>query len=79
MTSQKTNDAGSVTSHTHKNTSIDTNPNTNATNTQVANPTIPLILSLLACIAFALIIIALGYIKGNMHIEAVYHSLTNFV
>ena len=78
MTSQKTNDAGSAVSNTHKNTSIDTTTNTNATNTQVANPTIPLVLSLLACVLFALIIIALGYIKGNMHIEAVYHSLTNF-
>ena len=79
MTSQKTNDVGSVTSPTPKNTSIDTTTNINATNTQVSNPTIPLILSLLACIVFALLIIALGYIKGNMHIEAVYHSLTNFV
>ena len=43
------------------------------------NPTVPLVLSLLACIVFALVIIALGYMKGNMHIEAVYKSLTNFV
>ena len=79
MTSQKTNDAGSAVSNTHKNTSIDTTTNTNATNTQVANPTIPLVLSLLACIAFGLSIIIAGYFKGNMHIEAVYKSITNFV
>ena len=78
MTSQKTNDAGSAVSNTPKNTSIDTTTNTNATNTQVAKPTVPLVLSLLACVLVALIIIALGYMKGNMHIEAVYHSLTNF-
>ena len=78
MTNPKENDAGSHVSNTHKNTSIDTNQSTNVTNTQVANPTVPLILSLLACIAFGLAIIIAGYIKGNMHIEAVYHSLTNF-
>tara|TARA_B100000035_G_scaffold296085_1_gene287718 strand:+ start:2041 stop:2280 length:240 start_codon:yes stop_codon:yes gene_type:complete len=79
MTSQNQNDVGSHVSNTPKNTSIDTNINTNATNTQVSNPTVPLILSLLACIAFGLSIIIAGYFKGNMHIEAVYHSLTNFV
>ena len=79
MTSQNQNDVGSHVSTTPKNTSTDTNTNTNVTNTQVSNPTVPLVLSLLACVLFALIIIALGYIKGNMHIEAVYHSITNFV
>ncbi len=78
MTDQKTNDVGSHVSNTPKNTSTDTNLNTNATNTQVANPTVPLVLSLLACIAFGLLIIVAGYIHGNMHINAVYHSLTNF-
>ena len=78
MTSQNQNDAGSHVSTTPKNTSTDTNTNTNATNTQVSNPTVPLILSFLACIAFGLSIIIAGYFKGNMHIEAVYHSLTNF-
>ena len=42
------------------------------------NPTIPLVLSLLACVLFALIIIALGYLHGRMSIANVYHSLTNF-
>ena len=79
MTSQNQNDAGSHVSTTPKNTSIDTDTNTNATNTQVSNPTAPLVLSLLACIAFGLSIIIAGYFKGNMHIEAVYHSITNFV
>ena len=78
MTNQKENDAGSHVSNTPKSTLHDTTPNTNATNTQVANPTVPLILSFLACIAFGLSIIIAGYFKGNMHIEAVYHSLTNF-
>ena len=78
MTDQKRNDVGSHVSNTPKNTSTDTNLNTNATNTQVANPTVPLVLSLLACIAFGLLIIVAGYIHGNMHINAVYHSLTNF-
>ena len=78
MTDQKRNDVGSHASNTPKSTSTDTNLNTNATNTQVANPTVPLVLSLLACIAFGLLIIVAGYIHGNMHINAVYHSLTNF-
>lgn len=79
MTSQKTNDAGSAASNTPKNTSIDTTTSTNATSTQVSNPTVPLILSFLACIAFGLAIIIAGYIHGNMSIAKVYHSLTNFV
>ena len=78
MTDQKRNDVGSHVSNMPKNTSTDTNLNTNATNTQVANPTVPLVLSLLACILFGLSIIVAGYIHGNMHINAVYHSLTNF-
>tara|TARA_B100002019_G_scaffold242908_1_gene219389 strand:+ start:6052 stop:6291 length:240 start_codon:yes stop_codon:yes gene_type:complete len=78
MTSQNQNDVGSPVSTTPKNTSIDTTTSTDVTNTQVANPTVPLIFSLLACIAFGLSIIVAGYIKGNMHIEAVYHSLTHF-
>ena len=43
-----------------------------------SNPTVPLVLSLVACILFAIGIIIAGYIHGNMHIETVYHSLTNF-
>ena len=78
MTDQKTNDAGSHVSNTPKNTSTDTNHSTNVTNTQVANPTVPLVLSLAACFFFAIAIIVAGYIHGNMHINAVYHSLTNF-
>ena len=42
------------------------------------NETVPLVLSLVACFVFAIGIIVAGYIKGNMHIEAVYHSITNF-
>jgi len=42
------------------------------------NPTVPLVLSLVACFLFAIGIIVAGYIHGNMHIEAVYKSLTNF-
>jgi len=45
---------------------------------EVPNPTIPLVLSLVACFLFGISIIVAGYFKGNMHIEAVYHSLTNF-
>ena len=78
MTSQKTNDAGSAVPNTPKSTSIDTGTTTNATSTQVSNPTVPLVLSLAACFFFAIGIIIAGYIKGNMHIEAVYKSLTNF-
>jgi|TARA_B100000035_G_scaffold2252_1_gene1994 hypothetical protein len=43
------------------------------------NPTVPLVLSLVACFLFGISIIIAGYFKGNMHIEAVYHSLTAFV
>ena len=39
------------------------------------NPTVPLVLSLVACFLFAIGINIAGYIHGNMHIEAVYHSL----
>ena len=78
MTSQNQNDVGSPVSNTPKNTSTDTTPHTNATSTQVSNPTVPLVLSLTACFLFAIGIIVAGYIHGNMHIEAVYHSLTNF-
>ena len=46
--------------------------------TKYTNETVPLVLSLVACFLFALTIIVLGYLHGNMHIEAVYHSLTNF-
>ena len=77
MTSQKTNDVGSAVQNMPKNTSTDTDTNTNVTNTQVNNPTLPLILSLLACILFGLSIVVAGYIHGNMHVEAVYHSITN--
>jgi hypothetical protein len=42
------------------------------------NETVPLVLSLVACFAFAISIIVAGYIHGNMHIEAVYKSLTQF-
>ena len=68
MTSQNQNDVGSPVSNTPKSTSTDTNTTTNATSTQVSNPTIPLVLSLLACIAFGLSIIIAGYFKGNMHL-----------
>jgi hypothetical protein len=78
MTLQNQNDAGSPVSNTPKSTSTDTNTSTNATSTQVSNPTIPLVLSLGACFLFAISIIVAGYFKGNMHIEAVYKSLTNF-
>ena len=36
------------------------------------------ILMLLGVITATLSIIVAGYFHGNMHIEAVYHSLTNF-
>ena len=78
MTSQKRNDVGSHVSNTPKNTSIDTNINTNATNTQVSNPTVPLVLSLVACFLFGISIIIAGYFHGHMSIQNVYHSLTNF-
>jgi hypothetical protein len=42
------------------------------------NPPIPLTLSLVVCFLFAIAIIVGGYIKGNMHIEAVWKSLHQF-
>jgi hypothetical protein len=42
------------------------------------NPIVP-ILMLLGVIAATLSVIVAGYIHGNMHIEAVYHSLIAFV
>ena len=49
----------------------------------LSNPTLPKdpivpSLMLLGVIAATLSVIVAGYIHGNMHIEAVYHSLTNF-
>lgn len=32
------------------------------------NPTVPLVLSLVACILFGIIIIVAGYFHGNMHL-----------
>ena len=78
MTSQNQNDVGSHAQNTPKSTSTDTNTNTNATNTQVANPTVPLVLSLVACFLFGISIIVAGYFHGHMSIANVYHSLTNF-
>lgn len=46
--------------------------------TKYTNETIPLILSLVGCFLFAISIIVAGYIHGNMHIESVYKSLTQF-
>lgn len=42
---------------------------------EIENPTVPLVLSLVACFLFVISIIIAGYIHGNMHIEAVYQSL----
>jgi len=42
------------------------------------NPTVPLVLSLVACFLFGISIIVAGYFKGNMHIETVWHNLHNF-
>ena len=39
---------------------------------------LPHVLMLGACFLFGIGIIIAGYFKGNMHIEAVYKSLTNF-
>ena len=38
----------------------------------------PGVLMFLGVIVATLSVIVAGYFKGNMHIEAVYHSLTNF-
>jgi len=35
------------------------------------NPTIPLVLSLVACFLFGIAIIVAGYFKGNMHLVTV--------
>jgi len=77
MTSQKTNDAGSHALNTPKSTSHDTTTNTNATNTQVANPTVPLVLSLVACFLFGISIIVAGYFKGNMHLLTTLKNAAN--
>ena len=78
MTEPKTNDVGSPVSNTPKNTSIDTDTTTSVTNTQVSNPTVPLVLSLVACFLFGISIIVAGYFHGHMSITTVYHNLTNF-
>ena len=38
----------------------------------------PGVLMFLGVIVATLSVIVAGYFKGNMHIEAVYHSITNF-
>jgi hypothetical protein len=35
---------------------------------QIENPTVPLVLSLVACFLFGIAIIVAGYFKGNMHL-----------
>lgn len=77
MTSQNQNDVGSPVSNTPKSTSTDTNTTTNATSTQVSNPTIPLVLSLVACFLFGISIIVAGYFKGNMHLLTTLKNAAN--
>ena len=48
-----------------------------STQSSLKDPTIP-ILMFLGVIAATLSVIVAGYFHGNMHIEAVYKSLTNF-
>ena len=43
------------------------------------NPTVPLVLGLVACFLFGISIIIAGYLHGHMSIKAVYHSITAFV
>jgi len=76
MTDQKENDVGSHVSNTPKSTSIDTNHNTNATNT--LEPPIPNIIMLVIMFILTLVTIYAGYVHGGMSIAKVYHSLTNF-
>ena len=47
------------------------------TQSSLKDPTIP-ILMFLGVIASTLSVIIAGYFHGNMHIEAVWHSLHNF-
>tara|TARA_B100000003_G_scaffold95931_1_gene86082 strand:+ start:254 stop:445 length:192 start_codon:yes stop_codon:yes gene_type:complete len=47
-------------------------------NMKPQNPTVPLVLSLVACFLFGISIIVAGYFKGNMHIETVWYNLHNF-
>jgi len=51
-----------------------------STSSNTTLPKDPIVPSLmfLGVIAATLSVIVAGYIHGNMHIEAVYHSLTNF-
>ena len=44
-------------------------------NSDPENPTVPLVLSLIACLCFALSIIAAGYVHGHMSISAVFKNL----
>ena len=44
-------------------------------NSRPENPTVPLVLSLVACLIFALSIIAAGYVHGHMSISAVFKNL----
>ena len=46
--------------------------------TKYTNETVSLVLSLVACFVFAIGLIVAGDIHGNMHISAVYKSLTHF-
>lgn len=45
--------------------------------TKYTNEKIPLILSFLACLLFAIGIIIAGYIHGNMHLLTVLKNATN--
>ena len=41
------------------------------TSNKPENPTMPLVLGLVACFLFAIAIIVAGYFHGNMHLETV--------
>lgn len=64
--------------HTGVHHVVDDNNGDDMGSEEPQNPTIPLVLSLVACFLFAIGIIIAGYIHGNMHISAVYKSLTSF-
>jgi hypothetical protein len=51
--------------------------NISSSTTLPKNPIVP-VLMLLGVIVATLSVIIAGYIHGNMHVEAVYKSITNF-
>ena len=54
--------------HSDVHSTVDSHNGDDTTSKEPQNPTIPLVLSLIACFLFGISIIIAGYFKGSMHL-----------